>query len=245
MRTGELIRKLQSDMALAPWLPTLEEDWPEGGWLAVAELERADTLTNLLAGFAHAEGFPGGDRRAIASLWSRWHFSAMLPPFVAALLLHRCAPELQAVQLSPGNKTSGVAWRQCAPQFDPGSPGAACELTVWQARPLIDSLAGVSGVSTRVFWNNLGNLLEYLVTELRTHPDACGHVAHALDALLEAPHLSDDSPNPLQRPVRYLPDASAGTRRMRRICCLYYLLPGTELCASCPRTVCKPHHVQT
>lgn len=248
MQTGELIQKLQQDAALAHLLPALAAERREGRWLSTRELLQADTLAALLADFARQEGHPDGDGRAIASLWSRWHFWAMLPPFVAALLLHRHAPALQAIQLSPGCRTCGLEWR--APSQALGNEAArkACELAVRQAAPLIERLAGVSGASPKVFWNNLGNLLEYVVAELRTRPGACPQMLLAFDALLDEPCLADGSHNPVQRPVRYVPDTPAGTqdpRRIRKICCLYYLLPETDVCGNCPRPAPRHHHVRT
>ncbi|MFC4297094.1 siderophore-iron reductase FhuF [Castellaniella hirudinis] len=238
MQTSELIHKLQQDGALAPLLPFLASGRRDDGrWLPACELLRPDTLAALLDDFAAAEGHPGGDGRAIASLWSRWHFWAVLPPLVAALLLHRCAPGLRAVQLSPIHRTCGLAWETPVPAFSPEAARAACERVVWQARPLIDALADLSGASPRVFWSNLGNLLEYLVTQLRPHPGVCAQMLRAFDALLESPLLADGSPNPVERPVRYEPGPAPGgegARRVRKICCLYYLLPGAELCENCP-----------
>jgi ferric iron reductase protein FhuF len=59
--------------------------------------------------------------------------------------------------------------------------------------------------------------------------------------------LADGSPNPVHRPVRYQADPQAGTIRVRKLCCLYYLLPGTELCGDCPRLHphCARRHVPT
>ncbi|WP_368644223.1 siderophore-iron reductase FhuF [Castellaniella ginsengisoli] len=249
MQTDELIHKLRQDGALAPLLSFLPSGLRDDGrWLPACELLRPDTLAALLGDFATAEGHPGGDGRAIASLWSRWHFWAVLPPLVAALLLHRCAPGLRAVRLSPMHRTCELAWEAQVPVFAPESARAACELVVWQARPLIEVLADLSGASPRVFWSNLGNLLEYLVTQLRPHPGVCGQMLRAFDVLLESPVLADGGLNPVERPVRYEPGPVPGldgVSRVRKVCCLYYLLPGTELCENCPCPARVRCHVHT
>lgn len=248
MQAGELILKLRRDGALAPLLPALASGRSGGGWLPARELLRPASLAALLDDFASAEGYPGGDGRAIASLWSRWHFWAVLPPLMAALVLHRCAPELQAVRISPVHRTCGLSWETPVPVFAPESARAACERVVRQARPLIEALAGISGASPRVFWSNLGNLIEYLVTQLRPHPGACGQVLRAFGELLESPLLADGGSNPVERPVRYDPGPAPGMEgvsRVRKVCCLYYLLPGTELCENCPCPARSRCHVHT
>lgn len=246
MQATQLIQKLQEDAALAPLLPLLTSGQQDGRWLTACELQRPETLAPLLKKFSAEEGWPDGDGRAIASLWSRWHFAAVLSPWVAALLLHRHTPVLQAIQLSPQHKTCGVAWEPVVPVFKPASAQAACSQVVQQMRPLIESLHQISRTSPRVFWSNLGSLLEYLVQQLRGHPGACQTVLQAFESLLASPTLSDGQPNPLQQPVRDVPAAAADTGcscRVRKICCLYYLLPGTRLCENCPRPAPAHHHV--
>ncbi|WP_417251883.1 siderophore-iron reductase FhuF [Castellaniella sp.] len=246
MQATRLIQKLQEDAALAPLLPLLMSGQQDGLWLTARELQQPETLAPLLKDFSTEEGWPGGDGRAIASLWSRWHFAAVLSPWVAALLLHRHTPVLQAIQLSPQHKTCGVAWEPVVPALEPASAQTACGQIVQQMQPLIESLHKVSRTSPRVFWSNLGNLLEYLVQQLREHPGASPKVLQAFENLLTLPALSDGNPNPLQQPVRDVPVSAADTgctHRVRKICCLYYLLPGTSLCENCPRPAPTHHHV--
>lgn len=49
----------------------------------LAEMAR---LSQLLARFAE-QHYPGGDRRAVASLWAKHHFAALLPPFLMLALV--------------------------------------------------------------------------------------------------------------------------------------------------------------
>src|SRR5690606_4546512 len=78
----------------------------DGRWLASDAWACPDVLGPLMAQFGAAAGFPGGDRRAVTSLWSRWHFWATTPPWVAALLLHGCEPVVTGVLLDAEHKSS-------------------------------------------------------------------------------------------------------------------------------------------
>ncbi|MFT0534437.1 siderophore-iron reductase FhuF [Castellaniella hirudinis] len=240
MLTRELIRELQSDAHLALPLPALEK-LPRGdGWLRDATLHEPDRLAAQLAAFAADAGHPGGDPHAIASLWSRWYFHTVMTPLVAALVLQRACPAPRAVRITAGPGACGLHWAAEAPTVRDQEAPAASEYPLRLARPVIQALAQASRTAPRVFWNNLGNLLEYLACQLRPHPRAHAGLRQALAAMLDAPALSDGGPNPVCGSVRYQTDPHTGaTVRVRRLCCLYYRLPGIELCGDCPRL--HPH----
>lgn len=239
MQAGRLIRRLRQDALVAPLLPPAPEE-AGGRWLSCARLQRAQTLSDLIGDFGASAGHADGDRRALASLWSRWHFGAVLPPLLAAVLLHGMWPTAAAVRLSARHTSCDVRWRQRMRALDAGRGGDLGPCLLRQAEPLVQALSQVSGASPRVFWSNLGNLLEYLLSALRDHPRAAPARVAAFDALLAGARLDDGRHNPLHQPVRYLPAAGGGTQRVRRLCCLYDLLPGAELCGNCPRLHAPP-----
>ncbi|WP_298014147.1 siderophore-iron reductase FhuF [uncultured Castellaniella sp.] len=247
MLASDLIRKLQRDETLAPLLPALETRLQGDGWSRCATLRQPDRIATLLEAFALEAGHPGGDPRAIASLWSRWYFHTVMTPLVAALVLERACPVPHAVRITAGHGVCGLHWAEEAPTVHALDERSASEYPIRLAGPVIQALALASGTAPRVFWNNLGNLLEYLAGRMRPHPRADTSLQQALDAMLDAPALADGSPNPVRGPVRYQADTQAGTIRVRRLCCLYYLLPGTELCGDCPRLHphCAHRHVST
>ncbi|MGQ3198133.1 MAG: (2Fe-2S)-binding protein, partial [Hydrogenophaga sp.] len=90
----------------------------------------------------------------------------------------------------------------------------------------------------RVLWSNAGNLFEAFIRRLdETHPGLRG-LAPAREWL--------EMPTPLHRPVIYLPRAE-GVHRMRRICCMRYLVPDRVFCTTCPspllnasNSACRP-----
>ncbi|MGB6240931.1 MAG: siderophore-iron reductase FhuF [Castellaniella sp.] len=246
MLSSELIRTLQGDATFAPLLPALETHPQGDGWTSCATLSQPDLLAPLLDAFALDAGHPDGDRRAIASLWSRWYFHTVMTPLIAALVLQRACPTPRSVRVTAGHGV-GLQWAQEARIICAQEELTAGEYPIRLAQPVIQALSQASGTAPRVFWSNLGNLLEYLACRTRPHPHADASAQQTLDAMLDAPALLDGSPNPVCRPVRYQPDPQAGTIRVRRLCCLNYLLRDTELCSDCPRL--HPHrthcHVPT
>lgn len=195
-------------------------------------------LDRVLTGFAAQYG--AGDRRAVASLWSKWHFSALLAPGLAAnLLLERDLP-LGLPDLHLGLAPDGHTARLWLAHE--GRPLASLDAAerfatlIEHLAPLIAALADFSGAAPRVFWSNAGNYFEYFARALAEHPMALpGTSDEALD-LLERRHTPDGARNPLYRPVRYLEAGQDTPCRMRRLCCLRYLLPELELCGNCPLT---------
>ncbi|WP_192035153.1 siderophore-iron reductase FhuF [Halomonas sp. YLGW01] len=207
-----------------------------------AELERFG------AGYGDADCKGQGDRRAVASLWSKWHAGALLAPYLAAnLLLERDLPvslDEVGVHLTPEGRT------ECLQLAHAGRPlGSLDGFTRFSTllddhlTPLIARLSALSGASAKVFWSNVGNSFEHFLTALEGHPMAHPGVAAEGKRLLESRTLPDGRRNPLYQPVRYVQPTSEGAsapeptrrvRRVRRLCCLRYLLPDLGYCGNCP-----------
>ncbi len=277
MTTIELTEKLQQDALLASLLPFIQEQEKSNNYfINAADLVHNSKLVSLINQFASHTEHPHGDIRAIASLWSRWHFWAVLPAQMAALCLHLCLPKISEFEISADHKTCGARWQPNPLQIDPKDPQSiqlAADSIIQDFAILIESLSAISSASIKVFWNNLGNLFEYTACELRTHPKANQDVLSAYDAIIFHRKLSDGSTNPIRNPVRYVSiedDKNSinntnytnnkylinnkyrinvenlnalHTKRIRKICCLKYLLPSVALCANCPSP--KLHHVSS
>lgn len=180
-----------------------------------------------------------GDRRAVASLWSKWHFSTLAAHGLAAnLLLERDLPlgldELHLEQ-SPEGQTTGLALRHA------GKPLAELDpyprfttLLDGHLTPLIETLAAATGASAKVFWSNAGNYFEYFAGALADHPMASKDLAEPARALMASRSLPDGRRNPLYRPVRYVEDSRSKPRRVRRLCCIRYLIDELGVCGNCP-----------
>lgn len=206
-----------------------------------AMLLDASRLESLLDRFAAEYGH--GDRRAVASLWSKWHFNATLAPALAAnLLLDRDLPvalEQVRLVLSP----VGTTERLCLAHE--GTPLAVqsgltrfSTLLDLHLTPLIEVLSGLSGAAPRVFWSNVGNVFEYFVSVIDQHPLASASALDEARLLLESRDFPDGRRNPLYRPVRYIESGHGEAQRVRKLCCLRYLLPSVGYCGNCPLEGC-------
>lgn len=205
----------------------------------------ADQLTRFSTKYAQS------DPRAVASIWSKWHFSALISStLVANLLLEYDLPvglDEVSVEVGPEGQTRRL-W-----VTDTGRPlgcqsafGRFSTLIDSHLVPLITALAEYSGASPKVFWSNAGNLFEYFTEALQAHPMAKSRSIELARELLASRHLQDGRRNPLFQPVNYLPAAAGGgCERRRRLCCIRYLIPELEYCSNCPlmRESCQAESV--
>ncbi|WP_168016042.1 siderophore-iron reductase FhuF [Halomonas salinarum] len=200
-------------------------------------------LVRFGAGYGYPQG--QGDRRALISLWSKWHFGALLAPYLAAnLLLERDLPvgcDEVGVHLTPAGHPERLQLAHT------GRPLTSLDglmrfstLIDDHLTPLISDLATRSGASAKVFWSNVGNTFEHFLGALATHPMAQPSAVEEGHRLLAARTLPGGRRNPLYQPVRYFqPEpqgetAASPPRRVRRLCCLRYRLPELGYCGNCP-----------
>ncbi|MDW7747100.1 siderophore-iron reductase FhuF [Halomonas sp.] len=218
---------------LAP--PAIAPAAPEG--MPARELLDPARLAGLLECFGARYG--QGDRRAVASLWSKWHFSALAGHGLAAnLLLERDLPlgldELHLRQ-SPEGQTTGLVLRHAGRPLAKLAPHSRfATLLDGHLAPLVEALATASGASPKVFWSNAGNYVEHFAGALADHPMATADVAEPARALLASRTLPDGRRNPLHRPVRYVEGDDGTPRRVRRLCCIRYLIDELGVCGNCP-----------
>ncbi|MGY6565395.1 MAG: siderophore-iron reductase FhuF [Halomonadaceae bacterium] len=201
-----------------------------------ALLDRA-MLDELLARYTASFG-EGVDRMAAASIWSKYLFSLVsIPSLVANLLLGRALPvqpEVLRVELGDRDEATRLWLR------DGGASLASLNFetrftTLFDdfCAPLIEALAECSGLSSKVFWSNLGHYVEYVGQTCSRHP----HFTAAGEPLLrylDTKTLADGRRNPLYQPVRYLELGGDIPTRVRRLCCVKYRLPDEPLCGGCP-----------
>lgn len=184
--------------------------------------------------------YPRGDRRGLASIWTKYYFIKLIPPVVAASLMldHRLPLQLERLQLVLDEQGMPQAFKlpdagqRWAPT--PTEPFQRFEdLLEGHLRPFIDGVAGRVRVSPKVLWSNAGNYFEWLLGVLAAavpHAD----LSHGRE-LLAAPSLPDGTRNPLYQPVRYFNVAGqTGLKRQRRVCCVRYLVGDLDYCKNCP-----------
>ncbi|ATH77966.1 siderophore-iron reductase FhuF [Vreelandella venusta] len=214
---------------------------PPQGAIKAARWRNAALLEEDMAHFASR--YPGGDLRAIASLWSKWHFSTVtVPTLTAHLLLDRDLPvgldDLHVMQNDQGG-TQGLWLPHEGERFttlDTRQRFATLIEQHWE--PLIERLSALSGAAPRVFWSNAGGYVDYYVNALATHSLVKPSALAATRALLESRTLNGQR-NPLFEPVRtYQPSGSDDVKRVRKLCCLRYLLEEFDVCSNCPLEGC-------
>lgn len=235
-------------MSAARPLPSFASRFPEAlSWYRdklVLPGEAGETVSGqeLLAGAAarlmarFAALYPDSDRRALVSMWSQWHFGALVIPATAAILLgQRDLPlELDRVAIVPqeaGLTSAIVICDAGASRCDDGDPFTP--LFEGHVAPLVDLLAGQFRVSPRLLWVNAAQIFEWTLLQVpaeHTDQQALAMARLRLERRLEP----SGQRNPMYEAVRYPVEQGAPVRR-RKLCCLRYLLAGVADCASlCP-----------
>jgi ferric iron reductase protein FhuF len=178
------------------------------------------------------------DERAVHSIWMRWYLHVLIPPFLLAdIMLDWTLPialenvrfivgtdaRIEAVKvLSAGQNTGGV---EPFLRFR--------ELIYGHLAPLIELFAERTSVTRRVYWSNVGDEFEAMLRRIE-------QIVGPLPRLLEAQHILEkrtwlgNRANPLFNAVIY--SSGIPNPRVRRICCLQYLLPDRRFCSACPVT---------
>lgn len=195
----------------------------------------------LIARFAALH--PGSDRRALVSMWTQWHFGALvIPATLVTLLGDRDLPlELDRIAVVP--QEAGLTSAIVIPDEGAAHAGGAerfARLFDGHVAPLIAQLARQFGVSSRLLWANAAAIFEWTLQQLPAEladPRALAAARLRLDRPLEP----GGQRNPMYEAVRYPVERGEPVRR-RKLCCLRYLLAGVADCGSlCPLNAdCAP-----
>jgi ferric iron reductase protein FhuF len=190
----------------------------------------------LLSRFAN--NHPGGDRRALVSMWTQWHFGALIIPTAAAiLLLDRDLPvdlERARIALHEDGRTAAVVVTDDGMSRRAGATNRFSRLFDGHVEPLICHFADHFSVSPRLLWVNASTIFEWTLQQVAAFDGACPAALGESRALLQSRTDVRGRPNPMFGAVQYRDQDGQPVRR-RRICCLRYLLPGMEDCGSlCP-----------
>ncbi len=209
---------------------------PRGGIGADALLDAA-MLADIVARFEAK--FGAADRRAILSMWSLIYFSTALPPLLAANILLGVEPALGLDRvtfiIAPNFRIDALRIGAEVRRLDDAPAGFRFDRLIGDHLvPFIDLVADRVGVTRRVLWSNAGNVFEAFCALLERAAGSRAGLDDARD-LLARPSLACGARNPLFAPVRYVAD-----RRVRRVCCLKYLIPEQKLCGVCPLPADNP-----
>jgi ferric iron reductase protein FhuF len=199
-------------------------------------------LGPILERFARRYDQP--EPRAVASMWSKFHFWMLLTPVVAASLLleHRLPTDLDGIQviIAPDGQTTAFRLPHGGGRATPADGFERFGTLVdGHIDPLIRAVSAQSGASAKVLWSNVGNLFENLLRQIEDSGMARGPGPAQARALLASRDWPGRRGNPLFEPVRYV-ERDGQQKRLRRVCCIRYLIPSLELCSTCPLVKARP-----
>lgn len=231
----ETDRLFTGELAHAAGKLVVDDD--ERSYVPAARLLRPRALEEAVERFGAR--YPGGDRRAVASLWSQWYLGALVVPSIAAgLLLERVLPlGIDDIDVALDDEGGhAVAFR--LPHGGRRDPGADVferfePLLRGHLEPFVGTLVDRYRVSPGLLWCNAGRYLQWILDEIEGRegdapPPDTGR------RLLTARSRPDGSPNPLHGTVRRVESEDERVPR-RRVCCLRFMLPGVRGCGNlCP-----------
>lgn len=208
-------RALQEMLAqvIPPALARLAVGVALGETVATSDLLDRTMLARVL-------GAESWDRRAVVSLWALEAFEALLPPVVAAAVLLGRVPRID-VQWAIGE--GGVTGMRTGGWHEESFAVFAAAVL----RPFVAIVAERGGVSERVLWSNAGHIVEAFLGMLEREAGPLAGTA-AIRELLAQPMVNGVA-NGLFEPVRYV-----NGQRVRRVCCLRFLVPAWRICLICP-----------
>ncbi|WP_435268022.1 siderophore-iron reductase FhuF [Shinella sp. BE166] len=209
-----------------------------------SDLDGAVPLGDFLAGDGfsqtldrYAEVHGSADRRAVASFWSLYYFSALTIPYVVARRAEITPPiALDEMTIAIGEdglpRAFGLPhegdWSESKGLVDVITPLVDCHL----AR-VVALFKEKTGIAPKLAWNNAAVYIDYAFNATDRSP-AEGDDHWPSRQLFDCPQLANGSRNPFHGCLRHEMEEGAVHCR-RKVCCLRYMLPGIpgcgELCA--------------
>lgn len=108
--------------------------------------------------------------------------------------------------------------------------------------PAWEQIHAATGVSKKLLWGNLGVMTHatynFLTNNIKPMLPAIAEDSHFINESLQNSYVSPD-PNPLYRQIIHQTIDEPGISepiRLRQTCCLWYRLPETQKCLTCPLT---------
>ena len=207
------------------------------GDLSLAEFLQPRRIAVVLENYGRAHG-EAACRVAVASEWSKRYFAAIVKPMVTAAIMIDWRVPLAPDNVGLDVKDDGTIVGLRLSSF--GGPVQAISaedrfnfLITDNLAVVVDAIANVSGLSRHVLWSNAGNVFEGTVRNCAAFLEqgTCA-MDHAFE-ILEKPYFSRGVPNPLRDPIVYR-IFDGKSKRLRRVCCIRYLLNSLDYCATCP-----------
>ncbi len=205
------------------------------GAVPLGEFLAGDGFSQTLDRYAAVHG--SADRRAVASFWSLYYFSALTIPYVVARRAEITPPiALDEMTIAIGEdglpRAFGLPhegdWSESKGLVDVITPLVDCHL----AR-VVALFKEKTGIAPKLAWNNAAVYIDYAFNATDRSP-AEGDDHWPSRQLFDCPQLANGSRNPFHGCLRHeMEDGAVHCRR--KVCCLRYMLPGIpgcgELCA--------------
>lgn len=248
LASGSYLDPVALRCSLAPYADRLLLTAPPAG----AELVPAAAFTNAEQIRCYVERYAAGlgaeDLRAAASVWNKQYNAAVLMGTLTAMTLGGIGLDARlqnaSIQLQDSIPRAMLLHDLTGSVIGGGQRADLYRVICGGAfaghlAPVIDALYQAFGISRRILWGNVGNLVADMFDKWAAMPEVPAAVLEDRLFLLE----KADSPllpgkrNPLCGCVRYEelgePDLPAIVR-VRHTCCQKNRLPGGKACSTCP-----------
>jgi ferric iron reductase protein FhuF len=187
--------------------------------------------------------FPGAHPKALASIWIKLYFNALLVPLLAASALTDWAFPTELDDLALRLDTDGAPTVIELPHVGCHAPAIDAaprlqQLVRSHLSGFIAAFASHTRLAQRLLWNNAAVIAEDTLAQCDQlfphHPAISAHRA----LLIGSASWQDGLDNPMHAPTR-LHQRAHGEIRLRKLCCLRYDIPGLDYCVDCPLN-CRP-----
>lgn len=203
----------------------------------LAPQQLSDNLLRFAPQYADA------DRRALASIWIKYHFLRLVPAVLTASLLHNWRLPVHVASLRVVIGEDGLPEVFVLP--DIGRPWSREpvngferfeELLDHHLDPVIRALCSQVKIAPKVLWSSVGHYYEWALGEVASAGAPEARTSQGRE-LLTTTCRPNGYTNPLYGSIRYVQRPGTDEpHRQRKHCCVRYLLPGKKLCATCPHT---------
>ncbi|GAB2941279.1 siderophore-iron reductase FhuF [Hafnia psychrotolerans] len=188
--------------------------------------------------FAHQHGWEHQDASAVASMWSKSYLSLFTGGWLIARLL--CDREIMIhpadlllTQDEVGLITSVVVPNEGKNVAPISAMNDFIPLFRQHIEPHFLSLSEVTGIRISVLWSNVASGVDTLFRMLSAGGQLSAEKQEAMSTLFTQKFWPDGERNLLFRPVFIRHSVTGEAIRLRKGCCLRYLLPGKGYCPNC------------
>lgn len=202
------------------------------------DLLQHEFIAQQLEGFARQHGWEQQDITAVASMWSKHYLSLFSGSWLFARILYdRLLPaDLTDLQLllDANDQLTAVIVPDEGISVDPVS--SIADFTHFFQQHIdahFAALCAVTNLKAPVLWSNIASGVETLRYSLSASGYLSPEKKLVMEALFTEKFWPDGSRNFMYRPVFTRLSPEGETVRLRKGCCLRYLLPDMGYCKNC------------